>query len=223
MFSSYEEVTAFCKEKQIQMIDFKMIDLLGRWRHLGIPIGRFTPGILEHGIGFDGSNYGFAPVEKSDMIFIPDLSTAVFDPFTQVPTLSMIGDVFVISEPENYRFDQDPRAIAIKAEEYMASTGIADEIRIGPEYEFNVFDHVSYTCQPQKSSFSIDAHQAMMIEPTETESKERMDDFIAAMKSIAKEAKETPELLLGAPHNAVIRRVDEVKAARKPVVKWEAP
>jgi glutamine synthetase len=161
MFSSYEEVTAFCKEKQIQMIDFKMIDLLGRWRHLGIPIGRFTPGILEHGIGFDGSNYGFAPVEKSDMIFIPDLSTAVFDPFTQVPTLSMIGDVFVISEPENYRFDQDPRAIAIKAEEYMASTGIADEIRIGPEYEFNVFDHVSYTCQPQKSSFSIDAHQAI--------------------------------------------------------------
>jgi GMP synthase (glutamine-hydrolysing) A subunit len=149
------------KEKQIQMIDFKMIDLLGRWRHLGIPIGRFTPGILEHGIGFDGSNYGFAPVEKSDMIFIPDLSTAVFDPFTQVPTLSMIGDVFVISEPENYRFDQDPRAIAIKAEEYMASTGIADEIRIGPEYEFNVFDHVSYTCQPQKSSFSIDAHQAI--------------------------------------------------------------
>jgi glutamine synthetase len=148
-------------EKQIQMIDFKMIDLLGRWRHLGIPIGRFTPGILEHGIGFDGSNYGFAPVEKSDMIFIPDLSTAVFDPFTQVPTLSMIGDVFVISEPENYRFDQDPRAIAIKAEEYMASTGIADEIRIGPEYEFNVFDHVSYTCQPQKSSFSIDAHQAI--------------------------------------------------------------
>ena len=73
----------------------------------------------------------------------------------------MIGDVFVISEPENYRFDQDPRAIAIKAEEYMASTGIADEIRIGPEYEFNVFDHVSYTCQPQKSSFSIDAHQAI--------------------------------------------------------------
>jgi glutamine synthetase len=98
---------------------------------------------------------------QSDMIFIPDLSTAVFDPFTQVPTLSMIGDVFVISEPENYRFDQDPRAIAIKAEEYMASTGIADEIRIGPEYEFNVFDHVSYTCQPQKSSFSIDAHQAI--------------------------------------------------------------
>ncbi len=161
MFRSYDEVTTFCSENKIQMIDFKMIDLIGRWRHLGIPVGRFTPDTLKHGIGFDGSNYGFVPVEKSDMVFVPDISTAVFDPFTDVPTLSMIGDVFVIAEPDNYRFEQDPRAIAIKAEEYMISTGIADEMRIGPEYEFNIFDHVTYCCEPQKTGFTIDAEQAI--------------------------------------------------------------
>jgi glutamine synthetase len=161
MFKSYQEVMEFCSEHKIQMIDFKMIDLLGRWRHLGLPIGRFNQDTLKYGIGFDGSNYGFAPVEKSDMVFIPDISTTVFDPFTEVPTLSMIGDVYVIAEPDNYRFDQDPRAVAVKAEEYMVSTGIADEMRIGPEYEFNVFDNVTYTCTPQKTGFSIDAEQAI--------------------------------------------------------------
>ena len=161
MFKSYEEVMDFCRERSIEMIDFKMIDLVGRWRHLSIPTSRFTPDTLKYGIGFDGSNYGFAPVENSDMVFIPDISTAVFDPFTEVTTLSMIGDVYVIAQPDNYRFDQDPRAIAFNAEEYMKSTGIADEMRIGPEFEFFVFDHVSFECNPQKTGFSIDAEQAI--------------------------------------------------------------
>lgn len=161
MFKTYDEVMDFCKRENIQMIDFKMIDLIGRWRHLSIPVGRFKPDTLKYGIGFDGSNYGFAPVEKSDMVFIPDISTAVYDPFTEIPTLSMIGDVYVIAEPENYRFDQDPRTIAFKAEEYMKSTGIADEMRIGPEYEFHVFDHISYECLPNKTGFTIDAQQAI--------------------------------------------------------------
>ncbi|MEN6461212.1 MAG: glutamine synthetase beta-grasp domain-containing protein, partial [Syntrophomonas sp.] len=160
MFHSYEEVINFCTDKSIQMIDFKMIDLLGRWRHLSIPTGRFTADTLKYGIGFDGSNYGFAPIEKSDMVFIPDLSTAFYDPFTEVSTLSMIGDVFVIAQPENYRFDQDPRTIASKAEDYMKKTGHADEMIIGPEYEFHVFDHISYECLPHKIGFSIDAEQA---------------------------------------------------------------
>lgn len=161
MFKTYEEVMGYCRDEQIQMIDFKMIDLLGRWRHLGIPTNRFTPDTLKYGIGFDGSNYGFAPVEKSDMVFIPDITTAVHDPFTEVPTLSMIGDVFVIAQPENYRFDQDPRTIAFKAEDYMRNMQIADEMRIGPEYEFHVFDHVNYECLPHRSGYSIDAEQAI--------------------------------------------------------------
>ncbi len=161
MFKNFEELMDFCFSKEIKMIDFKMIDLNGRWRHLSIPTVRFTQDTLKYGIGFDGSNYGFAPIEKSDMVFVPDLSTAFYDPFTEVPTLSMIGDVFVISEPENYRFEQDPRTIAFKAEEYMRSSGIADEMLLGPEYEFNVFDHVSYECLPHRTSYSIDAEQAI--------------------------------------------------------------
>ncbi len=161
MFTSYQEAAEYCGQNNIQMIDFKMIDLVGRWRHLSIPASRFAEETLRSGIGFDGSNYGFAPVEKSDMVFIPDISTAIHDPFTEVPTLSMIGDVFVIAQPENYRFEQDPRAIAAKAEAYMRATGLADEMRMGPEYEFYVFDHVNYECSPQKTGFSIDAEQAI--------------------------------------------------------------
>ena len=159
MFKTYDEVVKYCKENGIQMIDFKMIDLLGRWRHIGIPVGRFTPAVLENGIGFDGSNYGFAPVEKSDMVFIPDITTAIVDPFVEVPTISMIGDVYVIGNPHR-RFEQDPRTIAYKAEEYMRSTGIADEMIIGPEFEFYVFDHVTYDLRPQSTGFRIDAEQA---------------------------------------------------------------
>lgn len=161
MFKNYEEVMDYCLSKDIKMIDFKMIDLNGRWRHLSIPTARFTLDTFKYGIGFDGSNYGFAPIQKSDMVFIPDVSSAFYDPFTEVPTLSMIGDVFVISEPDNYRFDQDPRTIAFKAEEYMKSTGIADEMLLGPEYEFNVFDHVTYECLPNRTGYSIDADQAI--------------------------------------------------------------
>ena len=73
------------------MIDFKMVDIDGRWRHIAIPESRFVPDLMESGIGFDGSNYGFAAVEKSDMIFIPDLSSAALDPFAEVTTLSMIS------------------------------------------------------------------------------------------------------------------------------------
>jgi len=115
---------------------------------------------MKHGIGFDGSNYGFAPVEKSDMIFIPDLSSAYVDAFAEIPTVAMIGDVFVIGLPDNRRFDQDPRNVAHSAQEHMKKSGIADEMRIGPEFEFHVFDHVSYSVAPNSSKFLIDVEQA---------------------------------------------------------------
>ena len=160
MFKSLEEAKRFIEEKSIKMVDFMMIDLNGRWRHLTIPADRFTEDTLKNGIGFDGSNYGFAPVEKSDMVFIPDLSSAYIDPFMEIPTLAMIGDVYVIGVPENYPFDQDPRNVSKHAEEYMRKSGIADEMRIGPEYEFHVFDHVSYSTAPNESGFKIDTEQA---------------------------------------------------------------
>jgi len=160
MFKSFKDVKNFIKDNKIKMVDFMMIDLNGRWRHLTIPADRFTEDTMKNGIGFDGSNYGFAPVEKSDMVFIPDISTAYMDPFMEIPTLAMIGDVYVIALPENYRFDQDPRNVAKHAEEYLKSTGIADEMRIGPEYEFHVFDHVRFSTNPNESGFAIDTEQA---------------------------------------------------------------
>jgi glutamine synthetase len=159
MFKDINEFKKYCEANEIKMVDFKMIDLVGRWRHLTMPADRFTEKTLREGVGFDGSNYGFAPVEKSDMVFIPDISTAVPDPFVEIKTMTMIGDVFVIGSPHR-RFEQDPRAIATKAEEYMKGKGIADEMRIGPEFEFFIFDHISYDVKPQYSHFSIDAKQA---------------------------------------------------------------
>lgn len=159
MFNNCDELRQYVRQNNIRMIDFKMIDLSGRWRHLTIPAERFTEETLVNGIGFDASNYGFAPLEKSDMVFIPDLKSSFTDPFSQVPTIDMIGDVYVIGNPHR-KFDQDPRIIADAAEEYLRLTGIADEIRIGPEFEFFVFDHVSYETLPHKTGFCIDSGQA---------------------------------------------------------------
>ncbi len=160
MFKNLKETKSFCEKNNIKMVDFMMIDLNGRWRHLTMPVDRLDEGTMEHGIGFDGSNYGFAQVEKSDMVFVPDLSSAFVDKFAEVPTLAMIGDVFCIELPKNRRFDQDPRNVAFHAEEYLKKTGIADEMRIGPEFEFHVFDHVSYSTSPNFTKFHIDADQA---------------------------------------------------------------
>ncbi len=160
MFTTLKETKDYCAKNDVKMVDFMMIDLDGRWRHLTMPVQRLTDQTMKYGVGFDGSNYSFAPVESSDMVFVPDLSTAYLDPFAEVSTLAMIGDVYVIDLPDNRRFDQDPRNVAIHAEEYLRSTGIADEMRIGPEFEFHVFDHVSYSVAPNKSKFNVDTEQA---------------------------------------------------------------
>ena len=88
-----KEIKKLCQEKQIRMIDFKMTDIDGRWRHITIPVERFGEDTFTYGIGFDGSNYGYAPIEKSDMVFLPDPDTAYVDPFASVPTLTMCGNV----------------------------------------------------------------------------------------------------------------------------------
>jgi len=158
--NTVQEVLAFCKDNDAKMIDFKMIDLNGRWRHLSIPVGRFNEDTMKHGIGFDGSSYGFAPIESSDMVFIPNLESIFLDPFMEIKTVTMTGDVFVISQPENIPFDQYPRNVAKAAIEYMKSEGIADEMLIGPEFEFYLFDHVSFENKPNRVSYEIDTDEA---------------------------------------------------------------
>lgn len=158
--TSIKEVLDFCKNNAVKMIDFKMIDIGGRWRHVTIPVDRLNDDVMTYGIGFDGSNYGYAKVEKSDMVFIPDLSSARIDPFVETTTLSMIGNVLVIDTDGNKPFDQYPRNVALSAEEYLRETRIADSMIIGPEFEFHVLDHVSYRCSPNNVSFTLDTSQA---------------------------------------------------------------
>lgn len=159
MFKSLNEAKEFCSSKGISIVDFKIADLAGRWHHLSIPVSRLNEKIFEEGIGFDGSSYGFLTVEKSDMVFIPDLSTAFVDPFCEEPTLSMIGDIFTL-EGEIARYEGDPRYIAEKAEKFMISTGIADENIIGPEFEFYVFDRIAFESKPNHQEVTIDSKQA---------------------------------------------------------------
>lgn len=81
---------------------------------------------------------------------------------------------------------------------------------------------IDYGFHPPTIYFPLIVHEAMMIEPTETETKESLDNFVEAMVKIAQEAKENPELLTNAPHNTPVRKVDETNAARHPNLKWES-
>ncbi len=160
MSNTFEEAKYFIKDNDVKMVDFRMIDINGRWHHLTIPADRFSEDIMTAGIGFDGSNYGFAPVEKSDMVFIPDLKSAALDDFCEIKTLSMIGDVRIIGKDENVPFNQEPRNVCKRAEEYMKELGVADTFLLGPEFEFYVFDSVQFANNPGESFFGIDAEEA---------------------------------------------------------------
>lgn len=159
MAKTIKEALTFIKDNLIEMIDFKIVDLDGRWRHLTIPAENFKPKLFESGIGFDGSNYGYAPVENSDMVFVPDIETMTIDPFTEIPTVNMVGDVLVIGK-ENHRFDQYPRTVIKKAEEFMRKSGIADTMLIGPEYEFHIFDNVAFEIKSNSAFYHVDTNQA---------------------------------------------------------------
>ena len=160
MCKSFEDFSALAKAHDIKMVDFKEIDLDGRWHHLSIPIERFTPELLEKGIGFDGSSYGFLTVEKSDMVFIPDLSSAFVDPVIEIPTISMIGDIYRITDDGYRRFESDPRHIAEKAESYIKEEGISDNCLFGPEFEFYLLDNIEFRNEQNHIEVHLDSAQA---------------------------------------------------------------
>lgn len=160
MHKSIQDVMALIREHDIKMVDFKMVDINGQYRHVTIPAQDFSEETMKSGIGFDASNYGYAVVEKSDMVFIPDPDTATIDPFCQIPTLSMTGNAMIIDYPENRPLAQYPRNIVLAAEQYMKDLGIADTMLILPEFEFYLFDQVGWTVQPDAVGFSIDAIQS---------------------------------------------------------------
>lgn len=159
MFKNFNELKKFVEENGIKIIDFKVVTLPGRWNHLSIPVERLNEKIFEEGIGFDGSSYGYSSIENSDMCFIPDLTTAFVDTYCKVPTVSMIANIYTVGKEEG-RFSGDPRFVAEKAEEFLKKTGIADEFVIGPEFEFYLFDHISFEAKNNHQEVTIDSKQA---------------------------------------------------------------
>ena len=158
MYQTFDQSLQHIKELQVERVDLKFSDLWGRWHHLTIPAGQFGPDLFEKGIGFDGSAVGLKSVKAGDMVLIPELGTAFMDPFWDLPTLS-----FLCSSREadtHAIFENDPRNIAIRAEEYLKKTGIADESRWGPEYEFYIFDSVSYESGVNRSGYAITSAEA---------------------------------------------------------------
>lgn len=158
MFQTFDRAQKYISEKGIQIVDLKFCDLWGRWHHLTIPASQFQPSLMEEGIGFDGSSVGLKSVKSGDMVLIPDLATAFEDPFWETPTLSFICRTLEADTHEI--FGNDPRNIAIRAEEHMRSTGIADISRWGPEFEFYIFDSVSYENGVDRAGYSLQSREA---------------------------------------------------------------
>ena len=167
MAKSIKDILNIIKENDIKMIDFKMVDINGQYRHVTIPAENFSEDTMKSGIGFDASNYGYAVVEKSDMVFIPDPDTAVIDPFCDIATLSMTGNAMIIGKNENVPLAQYPRNIVLAAEKYMKDSGVADTMLILPEFEFYLFDQVCWDVQPNSIGVSLDAQQSYWNSATE--------------------------------------------------------
>ncbi len=157
-----EEVLQFAETNGAKMVDLKFVDLPGSWQHFSVPVRELRTEMFVEGVPFDGSSIrGFQTINESDMLVIPDPETAIMDPFTSVPTLSMVCN---IAHPgplgAKKPYSRDPRYIAAKAEEYLRSSGIADTAYFGPEAEFYIFDTVRYNSTDNIQYAEIDSDEA---------------------------------------------------------------
>src|SRR5262249_18996014 len=119
------EVMEFATERGVEMVDLKFIDLPGTWQHMSLPLAALDEGDFTSGLGFDGSSIrGFQEIHESDMLLMPDPTTAFIDPYYTRTTLSLTCSVAdpVLGEP----YGRDPRFVAQKAERHLVDTGIAD-------------------------------------------------------------------------------------------------
>lgn len=154
MFSSVAEALKYIRDHQIAMVDLKITGLAGQWLHITVPARQFTERHFEEGVGYDGSSgAGFTLVEAGDVNAVPRPDTAFIDPFWDQSTLSFLCDTVTADTHEP--FPSDPRTIAVRAVEYLRSTGIADEAWMGPEFEFHLFDRVDVTNTPYHTQVGI--------------------------------------------------------------------
>jgi len=151
--SDYGGLKRRIEEEGIGFVDFRVTDLVGRFRHVTIPADRLTESLLSDGIGFDGSNYGYRGIGGSDMVLIPDLSTAYVEERDGERILTLIGDV--CEAKTRAPADRDPRRIAGAAVRYLRERGIADDLVVSPEFEFYVFNEVRYEITDKSCSIEI--------------------------------------------------------------------
>ena len=147
------------KEHDIKWVDLRFTDTKGKEQHLSIPSSHIDDEFFESGQMFDGSSIaGWKGIDESDMILMPDDSTATIDPFTEAATLNLRCDIVEPSTMQGY--ERDPRSVARRAEEYLKSTGIADTAFFGPEPEFFVFDDVKWSVDISGASYEVNSEEA---------------------------------------------------------------
>ena len=138
-FSTPDEVIKYIKDEGVEYVDIRFTDLPGNEQHFTIAAAAFDEDVFEDGLAFDGSSIrGFQSIHESDMMLLPDVATARLDQFRAAKTLNI--NCFVHDPFTREAYSRDPRNVARKAEEYLASTGIADTCFFGAEAEFFVFD-----------------------------------------------------------------------------------
>ena len=154
--SAVSSALALARQNNAQMVDFKFVDLPGTWQHFTMPIADLEPDVFEEGLGFDGSSIrGWQEINESDMLVVPDPTTAVMDPFTQVPTLSLVCS---IEDPITRQpYARDPRGVAQRAQAYLQRTRIADTAFFGPEAEFFIFDNIRFDQRAHLGFYEIDS------------------------------------------------------------------
>src|SRR6202161_4865184 len=134
-----KDVLEYAKKHDAKQLDLRFTDLPGLQQHISYPLSQLKEETFEEGFGIDGSSIrGWAAINESDMLLIPDSTTAFMDPFMETPTLIMIGDVRDPLTRQNY--ERDPRWIARKAELYLKNSGVGDTAYFGAEAEFFIFD-----------------------------------------------------------------------------------
>ncbi|MCF7355337.1 glutamate--ammonia ligase [Vibrio sp. CK2-1] len=165
---SVENVLSLITENEVKFVDLRFTDTKGKEQHISIPAHQVDADFFEDGKMFDGSSVaGWKGINESDMVMMPDASSAVLDPFTEDATLNIRCDILEPATMQGY--DRDPRSIAKRAEDYMRSTGIADTVLVGPEPEFFLFDDVRFENNISGSFFKIDDVEASWNSGTEYE------------------------------------------------------
>ncbi|USG66696.1 type I glutamate--ammonia ligase [Brevibacillus ruminantium] len=153
-----KSVLSLVEVENVEYVDFRIVDLLGRQHHVTIPAYAVDEDTFTNGVAFDGSSLiGYKGIEESDMVALPDPSSAFLDPFVEAKTLNIVCNIY---NPDGTPYARDPRGIALKAEAYLEQLGIATSAYFGPESEFFLFDHVRYASGPTGSFFHIDSEEA---------------------------------------------------------------